>query len=212
MSNAVLETLNKIRLLENSQTIFEDLSNLSSAEQKQLDDLIKDVSTRAATEPEVKALIDRYSALKGGKPVTPEVPVVTDQSTPDPAKVKKFNDLLMKAGAVQSQPAPIEPDDEPVENPPPVDEVNQDRVKGIGDILNKVIKNKNGAGILAALDPTKNGVKRVKEWYAVEEYYFKTYNAKLRDMIKSNTTKGEQIAINDYIKNYKPRPNQIPPI
>jgi hypothetical protein len=219
MSNAVLETLNKIRLLENSQAIFEDLSNLTIAEQNQLDALIKEVSPRAATEPEVKALIDRYSALKGGMPVTPEVrPEVRpenkpeDKSKPDPAKVKKFNDLLKKAGALAAQKEPeFEPpaDNKPVDNPPQ-EEVNQVRVKGIGDILNKAIENKNGAGIVAALDPTSNGVKTVKEWYAIEEYYSKTYNKKLRAMIIKNTTRAEQIKINDSISNYKPRPNQIP--
>jgi hypothetical protein len=213
MSNAVIETLNKIRLLENILPIFEDLSNLTTAEQQQLDALIKKVAARAATEPEIKTLIDRYSALKGGAPVTPEAG--PEVKKPDEAKVKKFSDLLKKAGAVQSQELPLPPEfdnDKPADNPPADDEVNQDRVKGIGDILNKAIKNNSSATILAALDPTKNGIKRVKEWYAVEEYYFKTYNAKLRDVIKSKTTKGEQLSINDFIRNYKPRPNQIPPI
>ena len=213
MLNAVLETLNKIRLLENRTTIFEDLSNLSAAEREKLDTLIKKVAPRAATEPEIKALIDRYSALKGGTPVAPVAPEA-EIKKPDPAKVKKFNDLLKKAGAVQVQELPADPDFEnnPVVNPPAEDEVNQDRVKGIGDILNKAIKNKNSAAILAALEPTKNGIKRVKEWYAIEEYYFKNYNAKLRDMIRASTKKGDQITINDYIRNYKPRPNEIPPL
>jgi len=211
MSNAVLETLNKIRLLENSLPIFEDLSNLTTAEQRQLDALIKKVAPRAATEPEIKSLIDRYSALKGGAPVIPEP---SNTTKPDPAKVKRFNQLLMKAGAVQPQAIDDTPEDKPEDKPPAEDEVNQARVKGIGDILHQAIKSNNSVAILAAMnpDPAKKGIKKVKEWYAIEEYYFKTYNAKLRDMIKSKTSKGEQISINDYIKNYKPRPNQIPPI
>ena len=226
MPNAVLETLNKIRLLENSQPIFEDLSNLTTAEQKRLDALIKEVSPRAATEPEVKALIDRYSALKGSVPVTPEVspevkPEVRpeDKSKPDPAKVKKFNDLLKKAGAFAAQQEPeFEPptEDKPNDKPPVEPEVNQVRVKGIADILRKVIDTGNATGIIAALDPAQNGVKTVKEWYAVEKYYNDNYsknaNTTLRDMIKKRTESATQIKINDLIKNYKPRPNQIPPI
>ena len=216
MLNAVLETLNKIRLLENRTTIFEDLSNLSAAEREKLDTLIKKVAPRAATEPEIKALIDRYSALKGGTPVAPVAPEA-EVKKPDPAKVKKFNDLLKKAGAVQVQELPADPDFEnkPVENPP-AEEVNQDRVKGIGDILNKSLEKGNAEAVIAALNPKTNGVKTVKEWYAIEKYYNDTYskysNTTLRDMIKKRTSNADQIKINDLLRNYKPRPNEIPPL
>ena len=201
----IFNTLNKLRLLENSNNLINEAwGDLTLDEKQALDNLIKNkIMPRAEKEPELGMLIDRYNALK--KDTSPDV---TDK--PDPIKVKKFQELIVKAkkGGQDPQPnkpepnkpEPNKPDPQPVD-PEPEPEVNPvadpERVKILVGSLNQALQSENRELVVKVFSKLKSA----DEWLAVEKSYNEKYKPKvLKIIIRKRTEKADREKINYYLR------------
>ena len=210
-------------LVESFGYLLEDFSRLSQTEKEELDRLINGIRQQARTgDPDAKALLDRYNAIKNAPPNNPPAdnkPPKPDNKPPKPDK--------------DNNPAPPDFDDnqQDVQNEPPAPPADIDKppdpdtVKKISLAFKEALKEnppvtiitdeqkKKDAARIADILYVVGKLKYVNEWDAVVSYCRTPLGFDLRKELTGHLNSGAVMKVNGHLKKLQPlSKNKINPL